>query len=442
MRILILDPQGSCLDWAMRCQQHGHEVKMYIRSNKDGSRSNIGDGLIEKVEDYKAWAKWPDLVFLPDNTHFLRDSDQWRENGIPVVGATQESAEWEMDRAKGQEAFTRHGIPTLDGEEFSDYDTAIAYVKKQDERFVSKPTGDKDPSKGLSYVSKSPEDMVYMLERWKKNATYKSPFILQRFVPGIEMAVGGWIGPTGFLPGWCENFEFKKLMDGDKGPNTGEQGTVLRYVKNSKLADKVLAPLETELSALGHTGYVDVNCIVDDKGTPWPLEWTMRPGWPTFNVQEPLHKGDPATWLINLAQGDISRDSPFLMNILSVGVVMTIPDYPYSHLTKKEVTGIPVYGISGRNAENIHPCEMMMGEAPQRVGGAIRSAPTMVTAGDYILVATGTGATVRAAKSRAYRVMESLTVPNSPMWRTDIGQRLISQLPKLQSHGYASGIEY
>ena len=44
--------------------------------------------------------------------------------------------------------------------------------------------------KSLSYVSKSPEDMVFMLGRWKKRSTLKGKFILQDFIPGIEMAVG------------------------------------------------------------------------------------------------------------------------------------------------------------------------------------------------------------------------------------------------------------
>ena len=440
MKILIIDVQGSCLDWAMRCQANGHEVKWYIKPRKDGSRSQIGDGLVEKVKDYQEWRKWPDLVFLPDNTCYLKDMDAWRRDGITVVGATESSAQLELDRQAGQDVFKQHGIPVLEGEEFTDYDKAAAYVAKTPERLVSKPCGNEE-DKSLSYVSQGQEDMTYMLTRWKKAGKLKSSFILQKFVPGIEMAVGGWIGPHGFLPVWCENFEFKKLMNDDKGVATGEQGTVLRYVTRSKLADKVLRPCEETLLQLGHTGYVDVNCIIDDKGNPWPLEWTMRPGWPTFNIQQPLNFGDPAEWLLNLARAT-STDSPFQTNKTCLGVVMSIPDYPFSHATKKEVTGIPVYGIEKRNGANIHPCEMMLGEAPQKVNGKMLEAPALVTAGDYILVTTGTGASVRAAKARAYSVLESLKVPNSPQYRTDIGNRLRKELPRLQSHGYATGMSW
>ena len=82
--------------------------------------------------------------------------------------------------------------------------------------------------------------MVYMLEKWKRLGKQRD-FHLQEFIPGIEMGVGGWFGPNGWVSGWEENWEFKKLMDGDKGVATGEQGTVLRYVTRSKLAKKFSA---------------------------------------------------------------------------------------------------------------------------------------------------------------------------------------------------------
>ena len=250
------------------------------------------------------------------------------------------------------------------------------------------------------------------------------------------MAVGGWHGPHGFNVGWCENFEFKKLMNDDLGVATGEQGTVLRYVRQSKLADKVLAPLAPQLSQERYVGYVDVNCIVDHNGTPWPLEFTMRPGWPTFNIQQPLHEGDPVQWLLDLYNG---RDAGiFTLNKICQGVVLSIPDYPYSHLTRKEVVGVPIYG----GVDDAHLCECKMGTAPHKVGDGIVDIPCVVTAGDYVLVMTGSGDTVSAASKEVYKCLKAIHLPNSPMYRTDIGRRLKKQLPLLRSKGFARGMEY
>ncbi len=355
----------------------------------------------------------------------------------PVIGPTKETAAWELDRDAGMKVIQKHGIAVPPSFEFHDYDKAIAHVRAHGGRWVSKPSGDAD--KALSYCSQTPADMIYMLERWKKDPKKKRDFILQEFIPGIEMAVGAWCGPRGFVGGWCENFEFKKLMDGDMGVATGEQGTVLRYVDRSKLARLVLAPFEETLVGAGYTGYIDVNCIIDEKGNPWPLEFTCRPGWPTWSIQQELHPGDPVEWLQTLASGDTP---PMSSRTIAIGVVLSIPDYPYSHLTRKEVLGVPIYGVTPALEEHLHFCEVMMGSAPTDQGENVVTKTLPVTAGDYVLVASGTATTVWDAKQSAVRRLKRLTIPNSPMWRTDIGDRLSKQLPKLQSHGYAMGMEF
>lgn len=436
MRILIVDKGGYALDWALRCMEDGHKVKMYIRQTE--KTRWIGRGLVDLVADYREWRKWADLVFVPDNTLYLEDLDAWRKDGIVVIGCNPECAKWELERGTGQRVMAKAGIEVPSSKVFNDYDAAIRHVKREMKRFVSKPDGDAD--KALSYCSKSPADMVFMLERWKKTNKLKRAFILQEFVPGTEMAVGGWFGPGGFNEGWCENWEFKKLMNDDLGVATGEQGTVLRVVKKSLLADKVLKPVEDALAAAGYIGYVDVNCIIDEHGTPLPLEFTMRPGWPLFNIQQAVHQGDHAEWMMDLAEGRDARN--WMMDTVALGVVLSIPDYPYSQITRKEVMGIPIYGLEPSMLSRISPCEMMLGEAPIEVDGKIVTGPMLCTAGDYVLVASATGETILQAKRGAYSILKRLTMPNSPMYRTDIGDRLKKQLATLQAQGYASGLTW
>ena len=440
MRALCLDAGGNGLDWSLRAQKAGHQVRLYV---PDKPRLGlIGRGLVQRVANWREWVRWADMVFLTDNTAYLTElRTVCRTLGATpaIFGATAESSEWELDRDRGMKLFRAAGIAVPPSKEFSDYDKAIAYVRKENRAFVSKPSGDAD--KMLSYVAKSPEDLIFMLQRWKRLQKIKSPFILQEKISGTEMAVGGWFGPGGFAPGWCENWEFKKLMDGERGVATGEQGTILRYVAKSRLADMVLKPFAVDLAKSGHTGYVDVNCIIDDAGTPWPLEWTMRCGWPTFNIQQALHEGDPAQWMLDLARG--KSEVPVKMNTVACGVVMSIPDYPYNRYPLGDVAEIPVYGMKESRMPNLHPCEMALGKAPMCVGEkVVDDQPVMVTAGTYVLVASGTGETVEEARRHSYQCMESVSLPNSPMWRGDIGRRLQVQLPKLQAHGFAEGLVY
>src|SRR6266568_1706120 len=270
MRVLIVDPMGAGLDLAIRAQAHGHDVKYCVF--QDEKQRFIGRGFVPIVDDPRPWLRWSELTIATDNTKYLHYLEAHRKEGGLVLAASPEMAQWEIDRELGQKVLRESGIPVPVGRTFTDYDTAISFAKKTMGRYVSKPSGDGTADKALSYCSAGPADMIFMLARWKKLGKNKGPFILQEFIPGVEMGVSAWHGPHGFNEGFEENFEFKKLMNDDMGVATGEQGTVLRYVRTSKLARKVLIPLSETLKKMNYVGDVDVNCIIDEKGTPWPLE--------------------------------------------------------------------------------------------------------------------------------------------------------------------------
>lgn len=386
--------------------------------------------MIEKVKDWRPSMDWADLIFLTDNVQDMREIDGFRKQGFPVFGASHDGAQLELDRSTGQEFLVKHGIDVLPYEEFAAYDEAEAYVRANMKRYVSKPSGDAD--KALSYVSKSPADMIYMLQRWKGQNKLKGDFILQEFKQGIEIAVGGWIGPQGFCGPWFENFEHKKLFSGELGPNTGEMATVGRYCTDSALGERLLRPLEKSLAELGITGYVDLNTIVDEEGVPWPMEFTVRPGWPTLNLQCALHEGDPVEWMLDLVNGE---DSLVVTDKVCTGLVLAIPDFPYSQLTSKDLDGYPVYKADEIEPEHLHWCEVMIGSAPLMRDDEVVDGKIEVTAGDYVLVATGAGSTAQESVIAAYANIEKVEMPNSSFYRTDIGERVAKELPQLQAQG-------
>ena len=154
----------------------------------------------------------------------------------------------------------------------------------------------------------------------------------------------------------------------------------------------------------------------------------MRFGWPAFNIEMSLHQGDFIEFLAGVATGDMPAGPLRSFNTVACGVVLAIPDFPYSHATRKEVIGLPIWGPT--DDEGWHPCEVMAGEEAAQA-----------SAGDYVGVAAGCGETVRAAADGAYRLLDKLSMPASPFWRNDIGKRLSRDLPKLQEHGFAAGME-
>jgi len=438
MNILLIDSQSCFLDFAIRCREAGHNIRWFVGPNKDFSRSLTGLGFNMRVPSWEPHMRWADLIVLSDNAKYLHDLESYRNKGFPIFGPNKEVASWELNRKKGQEVLAKHGIEIIPAASFRNYDKAIAYVKSTMKRYVSKPNGDAD--KALSYVSKSPADLVFMLEKWKKNGKLKDEFFLQEFRPGIEVAVGGWMGLNGFSQWWCENFEHKKLMNDDKGVNTGEMGTVIKYVQESRLADYLLKPLEAELIRQGYTGYIDVSAIIDKNGRIWPLEFTSRPGWPLFQIQQEVHRGDPAEWMLDALNGE---DTFNPSTDISVGVVVAMPDFPYSRITKKECYGYPVYGVDNPSIrKHVHPAECAWDKAPAEENGKIVEKEMLVTAGDYVLICTGSASTVEEAKEKAYKIVEKVELPNSPIYRTDIGCRLEKQLPELQRLGFCTEWKY
>src|ERR1700743_227540 len=283
MKILLIDAPASFLDFALRCEADGHEVRVFMGPDKDGSPFPIGDGLLHKVTNWQGSMAWADLILASDNCKYMRELETFRRRGFPLYTSNCEVTEWELDRSVGQRILEDSGIECLPSIPFRKFDDAIAYqLAHKDKRFVCKPCADVD--KSLSYVSKSFKDMIFMLETWKRKFPKPPPFIFQEFCPGIEVAVGGWMGRDGFSRYFLENFEFKKLLAGEVGPNPGEMGTAMKYVlaEESRLARELLLPLEPQLIRSGYTGYIDVAVMVgtegERKGKLNPLEFTSRHG--------------------------------------------------------------------------------------------------------------------------------------------------------------------
>lgn len=433
MRLLIIDRDGTGLDLAFRSVQHGHEVQWFLPPDGDYiKRSGEGFKGIERIDDWRAGMEWAELVFPTGNDKYMASLDTYRDHGAPIFGPNQASTRLEIDREYGMEVMRAHGLPVPEYESFTDFDAAIRYVKAHDQPFVSKPFNSRN--KELSYVAKSPEDLVYMLERWQKLGTNLGPFMLQRKIEGTEFAVSMWMGKDGWIGAPDENFEHKKLLAGGLGVNTGETGTVLKYVTKSKLFDILLAPLEAYLRSIGHLGDIDVNCIVDADGTPWPLEFTARPGWPAFFIQTARHKGDPIQWMADALEG---KDSLKLDYGHAVGVVLWMPNFPYRDDNRAQNEGTPIYGAEDV-LDDLHFADVMMAKAPSNRDGMVVDEVRYCTSGNYVLVATGLGKSVLKARDKAYGTLAGIDLPGDPGWRIDIGgEKTRTGIKALQKHGYA-----
>lgn len=443
MNVLIIDTDACGLDFAYRCAQAGHAVRWFLRPPKNGDVMKDGHGFkgVERVDDWRSHMQWAKkgLIWTVHNALYIKELDEWRRFGFPIFAPSFRSAQLEINRGEGMRALEQHEIPVPRYQVFQTLEEAEQYAKKQADPLVFKPMGDEE-DKSLTSVSSSAADMAQTIKRWREQGMkLKGPCMLQEKIEGFEIGVSGWFGPAGFLPKkWNMNFEHKGLMPGGYGPNTGEMGTVIQYVGEAKLADQVLAPLEKFLSGLGHVGDVDLNCIVEKKtGVPYVLEFTCRPGWPHFQIVQATHKGDPAAWMKDLLEG---HDTLKVSYDVAVGVVIAQPQYPYGTKDLSTVTGIPIYGTE-EVWEQIHPWQMMLARGYDMDGKRVVEREIPQTTGDYVMVVSGTGKTVRAACERCYGAVESIKLKNMIV-RNDVGQKLERDLPQLHDLGHATDMNY
>ena len=436
MRVLVIDIELQFLDFVLRCCAEGHEVRWYRHSPKKPIRHGEGMKGFKIVDDWREHMKWgkDGLIVCTGNYVHLYELDRYRDFGFKIFAPTVKSAELEIRRSKGMEVMRSLGFDLPPYVTVSSLEEAEAVVRKTNKAYVFKTQGDED-NKDMTFVSSDPAEMVGWLKRHiAKGTKLKSAGMLQEKIDMLcDFGVSGWFGPEGFLPGKYQiSFEHKRLMNGEVGPQTGEMGTVCQYVETEKLAEEMLLPLTPVLQALGHCGDFSIGVGIDSKGKAWPFEFTCRCGYPAWHIQTASHKGDPAQWMRDLLDG---KDSLKVSRDVAIGVVMAQPPFPYSDGRPEDVEGNPISGVEDV-IDDVHPIHMMMGRGPTMDDGKIVERPIFETSGTYVLVATGLGKSIEAARKRVYKTVDQIKFP-SRMFRTDIGEKIQDVLPDIQGFGYA-----
>jgi phosphoribosylamine--glycine ligase len=178
--------------------------------------------------------------------------------------------------------------------------------------------------------------------------------------------------------------------------------------------EQSLARVAPLLRESGYCGYINLNTIVNDDGI-WPLEFTCRFGYPGFPILDSLHR---CGW-DGLFRMLISRDGNIFPTYdgYSVGVVITVPPFPYSHGYDALGKGRPICfagDLDEADRQSLHYGEVDMCDGQLVTAGMI----------GYTMVVTGVADSIEAARETAYRRVRKVVIPNS-RYRNDIGIRLV-----------------
>ena len=423
-RFLFVSKWGLIQDLAWEVRKEGYEVRYHIMSKSD---REVGDGFVEKVDRWEDHKDWSDVIVF-DDCEFGALAERLRKEGKPVIAGTPYTDRLEMDRDFGQEEMKALGLSTLPRWEFDSFDGAIAFIKENPGRYVIKPSGRAQNEKVLSFVGQEEDglDVLTMLEHYKKGWASKiKSFQLQKYVAGVEVAVGAFFNGIDFTTPIFVNFEHKRMFNDEIGPQTGEMGTSGFWFGASALFQQTLLKMKERLAACRYTGYVDINCIVNSRGI-YPLEFTCRFGYPTINLQIEGVLSNWGEFLLALARGE-----PFNLRTkrgFQICVVVAVPPFPFVDPdTFKKFSEDAAVIFKKPMSEGIHPCDVRLVDDDWRLAG---------TSG-YALVVTGSGSTMDDARREAYNRVKNIIIPNM-FYRTDIGERWARDGDLLQTWGYLS----
>ena len=417
MRVLGIGQGADLGDLYLRLAALGHEVRVHLA---DPDAGDVFDGMLEKRADWRAELPWvredPKGLVVFESTGWGSEQDVLRKDGVRVIGGSALGDRLEHDRAYGQNVLSDLGLPTARSHEVEGFEAAIAFVSRDPARYVLKFSGSGFAST-RSYVGvlDDAKDLLAVLRlqqrRWRHAETPR--LVLMDHLSGVEVGVGAFFDGERFLGPPNLDWEHKRFFPGDLGELTGEMGTVVTYRGADKLFHHTLGRVAPLLRDSRYVGYINLNLIVNDEGA-WPLEFTCRFGYPGFAILSALY--DEA-WDVTLERMVGKVDGPMKTHDgYAVGVVLTVPPFPYVDGYERLSKGMAIYLTGDMTPEDraaLHFSEV-------RLDG-----DQLVTAGQIgsIMVVTGRGETVKAARELALARARKVVLPNV-RYRTDIGAKL------------------
>ena len=233
------------------------------------------------------------------------------------------------------------------------------------------------------------------------------PVLLESFLDGPEVSLFCLVDGATVVPLVAAQ-DFKRVADGDTGPNTGGMGAYaplpwLPESVESAIVRNVVEPVAAEMVRRGcpFSGLLYAGLAITSDG-PAVVEFNCRFGDPETQAVLALLTSPLGTVLYATAAGTLADVAPLQWDEgYAVTVVLAAENYP----------GRPRFGdvITGAEADGV-----------LHAGTARRDDGAIVSSGGRVLSVVGTGADLAAARADAYRVLSSVRLPGSH-FRTDIG---------------------
>jgi phosphoribosylamine---glycine ligase len=382
---------------------------------KIADRVPIDPSSIVELADFAGTIKIGLTVVGPELPLSLGIADEFQKRDLPIFGATLAAAEIESSKAFAKEFMKKHTIPTARFEVCGSAGETRAVLKKWKEGFpvVLKADG-LASGKGviLARDKKEAEQAIEILQVERRFGVASDRVIVEEFLEGYEASFFALSDGQRVLPlVTCQ--DYKRLQDGDSGPNTGGMGGYSPSVHIDadtfrEVMDGILLPTVAGLAEEGrpYRGVLYVGLMLTRKG-PRVLEYNARFGDPEAELIAVRMKSDLVPVLQATLAGRLDETTIEWLKARSVCVVLAASGYP-----EKPDIGRPILGID--SAAEMDGVEVF------HAGTAVKDGK-FVTASGRVLAVTALGATFEQARERCYAAADSIRFEGRHI-RTDIAQ--------------------
>ncbi|MFM7063114.1 MAG: phosphoribosylamine--glycine ligase, partial [Actinomycetes bacterium] len=338
-------------------------------------------------------------------------ADRLRAAGRTVFGPGADGAQLEGSKAWMKDLLVAAGVPTAQHGTFTEAEPALAFLDTMTPPFVVKTDG-LAAGKGV-VVTESLTEARNAIGDYLSGQAFCDAgrtLVIEEGMTGPELSVLAICDGTRAYP-LAPAQDFKRVGDGDAGPNTGGMGA---YSPVPAVDDELLAtvmrdfvePTLAELRRRGidYRGVLYAGLMLTPDG-PKMLEYNVRFGDPETQVVLPRLTSDLAQLLHDAASGSLTAP-PTFDDGAAVTVVCAAEHYPAAPRT-----GDPIEGIAAAAA--------LDGVTVFCAGVGAGDEGGLVTAGGRVLNVTGQGATLAEARARAYEGVDQISWPGLHH-RTDI----------------------
>jgi len=319
--------------------------------------------------------------------------DALRRNGIPVFGPGRAAARIEGSKSFAKEVMAAAGVPTAE---------PLAVARPP---CVVKVDG-LAAGKGV-FICETAEALDAGL---RAASAFDGPIVIEELLAGDEISIFALSDGQRVVP-LAPAQDFKRIGDGDTGPNTGGMGSFspvpgFGAAAVADLVEQIHAPVVEELARRGapFVGVLFAGLMLTAAG-PKVLEFNARFGDPETQSILPLLDGDLLGALAAAAGGDLEGVELPVSEQAAVTVVLAAGGYP-----DRSDAGSVIEGIADAEAA---------GALVFHAGTALHG-DRLVTNGGRILGVTGIGATVADARERAYAGCARIRF-EGVQYRRDIG---------------------